>query len=135
MKDVLKTTDILERVKKELNIKNDTELAKHLQLNLNTLYSWKNRNSFDINVIYTFCKEKGLNLAWVLTGEGSPIGENVEELKNKLSILEEELKKTDISCLKDNKETARLEIEINSLRAKLDYANEIITKLISLQKA
>ncbi len=63
-----KTTAILNRLKKHYNIASDTGLAKFLNIAPTTLSSWKSRDSFDYDLVYSKCEDVDGN--WLLTGEG-----------------------------------------------------------------
>lgn len=137
--------NILERVKIFLNLRIDTELAEYLGIAQNTLSGWKTRNSIDYDLIIDKLKDKNINLNWLLTGTGTMkldkrcienipnldiVEDNTAIYRSKINELEVELKKNDVEINKDHKEIARLELEIAELRAKLDYADNIINKLI-----
>jgi len=66
---VTNTTEIFTRLKKVLNIRNDADLARLLSVTPNKLSVWKLRNTVPYEVLILFCREKGLPLEWVLTGE------------------------------------------------------------------
>ena len=59
---------ILDRAKKALGLKTDTELADHFGIGKTTLSSWRTRNSINYNALFTKCGQ--VNLHWLLTGEG-----------------------------------------------------------------
>lgn len=139
MDKILNVGIMLDRLKKHFNFKTDTELAKKLGMNLSTLSSWKGRNTFDINEIFSFCVTHGINFQWLLTGEVNynsssgdkySVSEDIQKYEVKIYELEKELKKTDAECDSDNKECSRLNAEITALRAKLEFANTMIDKLI-----
>ncbi len=134
MNNIINISLILERLKQYLNIKTDTELSNILQVKQSTLSSWKNRNTIDINEIYSYSVKFKVNLHWLLTGEGNPnIKDNLEntiKYKERIEELEEELKKTVKGTSKNNIEIARLQNEITELRAKLDYADNLIKSIL-----
>ena len=64
------TKEILDRLKKALNVRTDTDLAKYLGVKQNTISTWKSRNSFDYKLIFSICDENNIDIDWLLTGEG-----------------------------------------------------------------
>lgn len=60
--------EILERLKLALSINTDTELAERLGIKKATLSNWKNRNSIDLPLVFSFCEQT--NLDWLITGNG-----------------------------------------------------------------
>lgn len=124
---MIKTEKIIERLKLELKIDNDTKLANYLGINQSTLATWKKNNSFDVYRVFN--KLQNININWLLTGEGEPYIENKEKLKQRVNELEQTIKNIDIGISKDNKEVASLDIEVIQLRNKLAYAEELIFKL------
>lgn len=68
---------IISDIKKYLDIKKDTDFAKYLGVRPNVLGNWKNRNTFDIDILITKCEF--LNVEWLLTGEGAMLKEGMLE--------------------------------------------------------
>ncbi|HRP02926.1 MAG TPA: helix-turn-helix domain-containing protein [Candidatus Kapabacteria bacterium] len=128
MKEIF-VSEVLERLKKVLKIKTDTDLNDKLELNKNTISIWKHRNTLDYLALIAFCNNDNININYILTGDGEPYIENVESLKNKIKELEETIKKIDILEGQDNKNLASLDAEVRDLRSKLAYADELIFKL------
>ena len=135
---MLNSEKIIEKLKKKLNFQSETQLAKYLDINQSTLASWKSNNNFDVFRVYD--KLKGIDLNWLL-GDGIieyqysdnneySMKEDIQKYEVKIYELEKELKKTDAECGTDTKELARLNSEITELRAKLEFANTMIDKLI-----
>lgn len=65
---------MLERLKIALGIKTDTELAQYLGMPQPTLANQKRRGGIDYELI--FSKANGINLHWLLTGEGTMYANN-----------------------------------------------------------
>ncbi|PQL94299.1 helix-turn-helix domain-containing protein, partial [Apibacter adventoris] len=61
--------DIIDRLKKYLNFTQDMQLTEYLRISIETLYIWKESNSFDKDLI----KEKlpNIDINWLLTGKGN----------------------------------------------------------------
>ncbi|MDR0606506.1 MAG: helix-turn-helix domain-containing protein [Bacteroidales bacterium] len=68
MKTFNNKSEILNRIKIGLNIKNDADLARLLEISPATLSNWRSRNSIDYDMVFSKCEF--LNLDWLLTGKG-----------------------------------------------------------------
>jgi hypothetical protein len=64
--------EIFDRMKKELGLKNDAALARFMNIHPRKLSVWKLRNFVPYELLTTVCSVNGLNLDWVITGEGDP---------------------------------------------------------------
>lgn len=64
---------ILDRIKEHYSLKGNADLARFLGVAPNTITNWYNRETFDLDVIFTKCEDIDLN--WLLAGESkaSPI--------------------------------------------------------------
>lgn len=62
--------DILNRLKTALLLGTDTELADFLGIKKATLSNWRNRNSIDLPLVFSFCEQ--INIDWLITGRGVP---------------------------------------------------------------
>jgi SOS-response transcriptional repressor LexA len=67
------TRDILNRLKKALNIATDNELSTHLGVSKATISNWCTRNSLDFPLVFSFCEH--ININWLLTGEGRMVAD------------------------------------------------------------
>ncbi|MBB4118831.1 transcriptional regulator with XRE-family HTH domain [Mesonia hippocampi] len=65
MDRVIEVIDVLERLKKEFNLKTDRKLCKLLGVKPNTLSNWKKRNRLDYEVILAICKRNNLDLNYI----------------------------------------------------------------------
>lgn len=65
----LDKTRVLDRIKEAYSIKSNAKLASFLGIAPTTLSSWYSRCTFDLDLLYEKCV--GINLSWLLTGEGS----------------------------------------------------------------
>lgn len=61
---------VLTRMMGVLAVKTDSELARALPANRQTLASWRKRDSVPYLECIKFCEEQRLCLDWLLTGEG-----------------------------------------------------------------
>lgn len=65
------STEILNRLKEALSTTSDTELADLLGIKKSTLSNWRNRNSIDLPLVFSFCEH--INIDWLITGCGEMI--------------------------------------------------------------
>jgi phage repressor protein C with HTH and peptisase S24 domain len=61
--------DVLNRLKTALHASTDNELANMLGVSKATISNWGSRNSIDLPLVFSFCKQ--VNIDWLITGEGS----------------------------------------------------------------
>lgn len=61
---------VLGRMMGLLGVKTDSELARALPVNRQTLASWRKRDSVPYLECIKFCEDHGVSLDWLLTGEG-----------------------------------------------------------------
>jgi len=66
----LNFSEIIFRIKKYKNIKNDLEVANLLGLSKTAISERKRRNSVPIDKITLFCERESINVDWLLAGEG-----------------------------------------------------------------
>lgn len=66
---------ILNRIKEAYNLKNDAELARHLDVLATRISNWVSRNTIDYDLMFTKCKD--LNFDWLLTGLGEKYRANI----------------------------------------------------------
>lgn len=59
---------IINELKKHYNFKSDKSFADFLGISPQGLNTWKNRNTLDIELLYSKCV--GVNANWLLTGNG-----------------------------------------------------------------
>lgn len=61
---------VLLRLMSLFNVDNDSELARALNVNRQTLASWRKRDSVPYLICINIAEEKGVSLDWLLTGKG-----------------------------------------------------------------
>jgi len=66
---------ILNNLQNYLNFKKDVDFAEFLGIKPQTLFSWKKRNTFDVDLIYAKCNE--ISADWLLTGKGEMLRNSV----------------------------------------------------------
>lgn len=69
---------VLLRLMSLFNVDSDSGLAKALDVNRQTLASWRKRNSVPYSICITLAEEKGISLDWLLTGKGEEEVSKVE---------------------------------------------------------
>lgn len=90
---------ILNEIKLYYKFKTDAEFSDFLGVGQQTISNWRNRNTFDIDLIYTKCVN--INANWLLSGEGEMFQNSdeilskscektIEKLTNYIEILERE---------------------------------------------
>lgn len=72
-------SDIICRLKQVCSLKTDAECAQFFGIHPSTLANWKTRNTIRYAVIVQKCGERGLNLHYILTGEGEPIFQTLSQ--------------------------------------------------------
>lgn len=81
--------DILNRLKLAFSAGSDTELADLLGIKKATLSNWRNRNSLDLPLVFSFCEH--INIDWLITGQGkmlknAPLDSESDIIPSKSSI-------------------------------------------------
>ena len=66
--NIMNKSLMLKEIKLHLGIKNDAQFADFLGIKPNVLSAWHRRNTFDIDILYTKCRD--ISPDWLLTGEG-----------------------------------------------------------------
>lgn len=61
---------VLLRLMSLFNVDNDSELARALNVNRQTLASWRKRDSVPYSICVNLSEERGISLDWLLTGKG-----------------------------------------------------------------
>lgn len=61
---------VLRRMMERLGVTTDSELARALPINRQTLASWRKRDSVPYLECIKFSEEHGVSLDWLLTGQG-----------------------------------------------------------------
>lgn len=129
--------EIINRLKKVLNIKNDYELAIFLDIKQSTLSGWKSRNSFDIRDIIT--KLDKINLDYMIkgdnennqsSGEGQSTGENQSKLSERNIELINSLKEQITYLLSQNEKLLSQIIKVQEQNSKAQDQNTKLTEIL-----
>lgn len=62
--------DVLDRLHKVFDVKNDNQLGEAIQVNRSTLGNWRSRDSVPYTLCVDVALERGISLDWLLAGEG-----------------------------------------------------------------
>ncbi|MBW5893135.1 helix-turn-helix domain-containing protein [Pectobacterium polaris] len=62
---------VLSRLMELLGVASDSELARALDVNRQTLASWRKRESVPYSICVNLSEEKNISLDWLLTGRGA----------------------------------------------------------------
>ncbi|MGC5292015.1 helix-turn-helix domain-containing protein [Klebsiella pneumoniae] len=122
--------DVLMRLMALLDVKNDSELARALRVNRQTLASWRKRDSVPYSICITLSEEKGFSLDWLLTGRGSPvmndvsheaivISEEERNLLNAMNQLDPEVRKDLLRSAEEKQRLIELEKKVRELSSEL----------------
>lgn len=65
-----KSIEVLERLKKIIQVKTDVGLSEALGVSPQTLSSWKGRDSIPYSICIDLARERGVSLDWLLAGRG-----------------------------------------------------------------
>lgn len=87
---------VLSRLMELLEVANDSELARALGVNRQTLASWRKRDSVPYSICVNFSEEKNISLDWLLTGRGAM---HVNTATESLSAPEQAFSQSDLKLL------------------------------------
>ena len=122
--------DVLARLMTLLDVKNDSELARALEVNRQTLASWRKRDSVPYSICITLSESKGFSLDWILTGKGSPlvgsapmgtsaISEEDRKLLDAINQLDPEVRKDLLRSAEEKQRLVELERKVRELSTEL----------------
>jgi transcriptional regulator with XRE-family HTH domain len=81
--------DIIERIKEKFSLKNETQVAKLLNVEQNTLSSWKKRNKIPYDKLDELALQNQISLDWILSGNDSKLAKHKELLESFESLSKE----------------------------------------------
>jgi len=64
--------DVIDKMKKILNINSNIELANYLKVSYNTLNTWIKRGKIPQETIYDFCQKQNCSFDYLLTNKNEP---------------------------------------------------------------
>jgi hypothetical protein len=112
--------EILDRIKKILNFKTDTELSEYLKINTTTISSWRSRNHIDL--IRIFEELKNINLNWLLFDNDEMINLGWNIVKEPIEAYQNENNMIQEIKIRDD--------EISKLRSQIELLKDIINSNI-----
>ena len=71
--------EMLDSIKSHLNISKNADFARFLGISSQAVSNWYTRNTFDAELLYTKCDF--INPAWLLTGKGSMLKDDLNGIK------------------------------------------------------
>ena len=71
--------EMLDAIKTHLNMTKNADFARFLGISSQAVSNWYTRNTFDAELLYTKCDF--INPAWLLTGKGSMLKDNLSGIK------------------------------------------------------
>ena len=71
------SSNIIDRAKEVLELNSDSDLANLLGVHRATVSGWRKRNSLDVRDLLT--KLAGINVHWLVTGEGQPFFDQAKQ--------------------------------------------------------
>jgi CI repressor-like protein/peptidase S24-like protein len=75
---LINTKDALGRIKEELGIQTDAELAEAMSVNIRRIHNWKQRNTVPTEAIVALCGSEGLDLEYILIGKKSNLARSLQ---------------------------------------------------------
>ena len=106
-----KTLDaVLERLMTVFSVDSDSELARKLGVNRQTLGSWRSRKSIPYALCVNVSESEGVSLDWLLTGEGSMLRAGSEAVTETAAINPQE--EAILELFRSLGEAGRREIQI-----------------------
>lgn len=119
------TPDILNRLKSALSVSTDTELADLLGIKKATLSNWRNRNSIDLPLVFSFCER--INIDWLMTGDGNMLKQ--EEKSNLIAAEPDQKYKAESTPIVENAMIERFLMQIKDLAEEIGRLKERIKQL------
>lgn len=81
---------VLERLMSVFAVDSDSELSRKLDVNRQTLGSWRSRQSIPYALCVSVSEAEGVSLDWLLTGEGSMMKGGVAATSDAMAISHQE---------------------------------------------
>jgi len=101
-------SEIINRIKQKFELKSDTQVAKLLNVEQNTLSSWKKRDKIPYEKLDEVALNNNISIEWILSGKEENISK-YQELINNFELLSE-----------DKKEIYLLRIKADAIENKLN---------------
>jgi len=112
---------ILGRFRQAFNLSNNSRLAELIGVKPNVISAWITRNSIgNYNTLFAFCRKRGVNIDWLLTGEGEMFQKKEEKETQEKEQEEATSQGKEPSAPVPSASTAHLERRITALERKLN---------------
>ncbi|EOE1791861.1 TPA: helix-turn-helix domain-containing protein [Citrobacter freundii] len=127
---------VLLRLMSLFNVDSDSGLAKALDVNRQTLASWRKRNSVPYSICINLAEEKGISLDWLLTGKGEEQVSKVEpatqsfsqadlKMLELLNQLDPEVRRDLMRGAEEKQRVIEMEKQIQELSAQLNNLKNV----------
>lgn len=126
---------VLLRLMSLFNVDNDSELARALNVNRQTLASWRKRDSVPYSICINLAEERGISLDWLLTGKGEEVpkvepathGFSQADLKmlELLNQLDPEVRRDLMRGAEEKQRVIEMEKQIQELSAQLNNLKNV----------
>ncbi|HBV4911586.1 TPA: helix-turn-helix domain-containing protein [Serratia marcescens] len=122
---------VLLRLMSLFQVDNDSELARALNVNRQTLASWRKRDSVPYSICVNLAEERGVSLDWLLAGKGDdtskeaePAAQNLSQADLKmlelLNQLDPEVRRDLMRGAEEKQRVIEMERQLKELSAKLE---------------
>jgi transcriptional regulator with XRE-family HTH domain len=123
---------VLLRLMSLFQVDNDSELARALNVNRQTLASWRKRDSVPYSICVNLAEERGVSLDWLLAGKGDdtsketePAAQNLSQADLKmlelLNQLDPEVRRDLMRGAEEKQRVIEMERQLKELSAKLEH--------------
>lgn len=127
---------VLLRLMSLFNVDSDSELARVLNVNRQTLASWRKRDSVPYSICINIAEERGVSLDWLLTGKGEeevskvePAVQNFSQADLKmlelLNQLDPEVRRDLMRGAEEKQRVIEMEKQIQELSAQLNNLKNV----------
>ena len=118
------------------NVDSDSELARVLNVNRQTLASWRKRDSVPYSICINIAEERGVSLDWLLTGKGEEEVSKVEpaiqnfsqadlKMLELLNQLDPEVRRDLMRGAEEKQRVIEMEKQIQELSAQLNNLKNV----------
>ncbi|EBH6353185.1 MULTISPECIES: helix-turn-helix transcriptional regulator [Enterobacter] len=127
---------VLLRLMSLFNVDSDSELARVLNVNRQTLASWRKRDSVPYSICINIAEERGVSLDWLLTGKGEEEVSKVEpaiqnfsqadlKMLELLNQLDPEVRRDLMRGAEEKQRVIEMEKQIQELSAQLNNLKNV----------
>ena len=125
---------ILNKIIQYKNLKSDAEFARFLDITPQNFSKWKQRGTYDIELLYKKCPE--LNPEWLLTGDGSMLKSEEKSSINQNITGDSNIQSGNDTNTGDSAiQIKKLEQELKECKKELKEKDKTISKLVNLMSS